>query len=149
MALDTNEKTFIQTILTIADKLNQKDQSVMDDVATLNGLNLTEDDKGQVEDIIISYIDNAPKADKSFIESVINGLAVVDRDYLLAMCEITMVDTFNRSQLATLVESYLNNTISFSSEIKTFNFYKKLSMVAIITRNSALIQKAIQKVETL
>ncbi|GBF35482.1 hypothetical protein DCCM_4611 [Desulfocucumis palustris] len=68
----------------------------------------------------------------------------------MGILSLTMLDVTDLATLKSTVQTELNKDVyAFSTDYNTFDYYKRLSMLAISARDSVLIEKAIIKVQSL
>jgi len=147
--ISSEQQAYLETVLSFAKKMLVSDQAISVDIIALNGMTLSDDDKSNIRDILQNEFDNPDPAKAVFLASVINSMTIIDQGYFTALVDLVQVDINNVMALKTKVTSHLGMNHVFESDLHTFSFYKRLSMLAITTRDSALIQSAIEKVQSL
>ena len=149
MPISNEQQLYLGTVLSFAQKILLEDQTVSDDITTLNNMTLTDDDKASINDTLQGELDNPSLAKIDFLTNVVSGLNFIDSNYFNALINISQIDLNNTAALKAEVSSQLAAVYNFSSDLHVFNFYKRLSMLAIATKDSATIQAAIEKVQSL
>jgi len=149
MAISAEDKTLLETTLSFAKKLLDANSTITQEINALNGLTLSDVDKAQLDDILRNGLDNVPAAKIPFLTSVVNGLEFVDKGYFNALLGLSGVNNNDTSAMKQTIATALSETYAFESNSHAFYYYKRLSMLAIATRDSAIIQDVIEKVQSL
>ena len=148
--ISMEQQTYLTTMLNFSQKILLRDDSISEEIALLNSMTyITEDDIHQIEDIIQGGINNLDDITESFLLSVISQLNIIDQSYITAILKLSNINSRDLTKLQQTITEQLLINYSFNSEIKTFTYYKRLSMLAILTRDITLIQNTIAKVESL
>lgn len=152
MNLNENEKASLVTYMTVCMKINEKDDSVAEDIERLNALAefLIPGQSDSIEELILTNLRTyAAKQDDSFekfINSHVERFKFLDLGYLRNMM---VLDGAFGNVPTYAIETLLNApNPTFSSREKEFHFYHTLSNRAIQTGNSDLIRRAIEKVQS-
>lgn len=144
-----DQQTYLVTLLSFGDKLLAKDPTITDEIGTLNGFTYIEDEANQIVDVLQNHVEKATGQEYAFLSSVISGLTIIDSAYLQAQLDLSIIDISDAPKLKTFITGALAANKTFSTPHYTFSYYKRLSMLAIVTRDRALIQNAIAYVQGL
>ncbi|WP_104373553.1 hypothetical protein [Desulfocucumis palustris] len=150
MATLQEQQDILVATLSFYNKLLNSDTTVTTEIKTLNSTELPDDGKQQICGTLQDAINNATADKVSFLQTVISGLNFIDTAYYLGILSLTMLDVTDLATLKSTVQTELNKDVyAFSTDYNTFDYYKRLSMLAISARDSVLIEKAIIKVQSL
>lgn len=147
--LTTEDQAYLQTILSFGNKLITEDASITTEITSLNGMTLATDDLSQIEGLIQGEMISLTSSKITFLTSVIKALTIIDQAYFTAILQLSAVNTGDLAAVKTAVSQALAQSYSFATEAHFFNYYKRVSLLAIITRDSATIQAAITKIQSL
>lgn len=150
MALSNDEKAKMTAMLGYIAKLITNDKTISSDVEILKNSILNNDDMGLIEENLERKIYELKTQEEiDFIKEVVNlSSGFVNKRYLLESIDLfTATMSFAGDTLRDFIAKKLSqNTPSFGSDQKDQSYYGRLSMLAIMTRDVNLIQKAIEKI---
>lgn len=149
MSITRDQQTYLVTLLSFGDKLLAKDHTITDEVATLNSFTYNDDDVNQIIDILQNHVEKATTQDYEFLSSVIGGLTMIDNAYLQAQLDLSIVDITDIQKLRSFISTALAANKTFGTSHYSFSYYKRLSMLAIITKDRVLLRNAIDYVQGL
>lgn len=150
------QKKFIVAHLNLYIKINSLDETVLLDIGVINeayesGI-IEEDTINAIEATIVRFI-GSPLTDVTteFIKKVISRLTCLkDKDYLYYLIILADIQEEKDSEKRKAeISDILSRDLAFDDERKIFEVYYTLSNLAIATKDNALIQKAINKVQSL
>lgn len=147
--MDEREKTYLMSIIALDSKLKVADKSVAAEIAFIKEYVAEKGiDNGQIFDMVLKHIEKNDPNNKDVVRYAITELDLQDRDYLLTLLNIPS----SGSQAE--IEEFLNGVLSgeniqISDPETKFKFYNRIVMLAIQANNNVLIEKAIQKIQSL
>jgi hypothetical protein len=141
------EKTLLVTLINLDSKLRANDQTVMTEVAYIKNHVTSQDQKNQLSDILTNAINDSDGSNQSLIIAAVNELDVQNKDYLLLMANIPVSPT--KEEMAIYLNSILGKQITITDKQKEYMFYSRCVHMAIASKDNALIQKMIQKIQSL
>lgn len=146
-----DDKNFLLTLLTLSDNAIKDDLDKLNPI--INTLNTAELTTQQIETLntnVASLIDPGMPNIVDGIKLIINGVTGLNKNYLLALIDIRFLDFKDLSLAKSLVESKLLDTsITFDNNVVKYNYYYVLSNLAINLKDNALIEQAINMVQSL
>lgn len=144
------EKTTLLSIMSLAHKISIMDENIAEDVEFL--LTVPEDEYNTnssfraLEESILNETLSVQPEYVEYILSIIDSLTFIDNNYIRKTFELRKLDG---KMTVEILEGLLDDEPVFRTAGHSFDYYHTLSNLTISLGNSPLIQKAIDKVQTI
>lgn len=144
------EQQFLIATMNLSIKLKTNDTTVMDDIAVINASALlTDNAKLNISNIIEDECNEVTTLNKDLLKKVINSLEFLDQAYFFELIEFTIVDKLDKKACEEYLNIVLSRQFTFKDPRRLYFFFTRLVNMCIVTRNSDLIKKAIDKIQSI
>ena len=149
------EKSYLITMLNIAIKISNNDDTILDDINIINTLldvsdnNVVINYKNQINTIIQNEIDNINIDNKDYVINIINILSNIDKNYFIERINIKLLPLNDTIMVKNYINEFINKTDITDDKINLFSLYNIIANIAIPIRDKVLLQNIIDKINTL